>query len=123
MVGFGGFLIDISIYLLLIAVGSDHRLARFVSFWPAVSWNWIANRVFTFEERPRRPRVRQWAEFTSASIAGLVVNVGGYIALTNFSEFFDQRRIIALIVGVLLGSAVNFLASTALVYRYHISKD
>lgn len=122
-VGFGGFLIDFTVYLTLIALGADHRWARFLSFWPAVSWNWVANRVFTFEERPRRPRMRQWAEFTFASIAGLIVNVGGYIALTNYVEFFDQNRIIALIIGVLLGSMVNFLASTLLVYRRHIASD
>ena len=44
------------------ALGLEHRLARFLSFWPALTWNRRLNRVFTFAERPRRPPARQWGQ-------------------------------------------------------------
>ncbi len=41
------------------AIGVEHCAARFLAFWPAVTWNWLVNRALTFAERPRQPRVRQ----------------------------------------------------------------
>ena len=116
-VGASGLAVDIAGYLLLQGAGVEHRLARFVSFWPAVTWNWRLNRTFTFAERPKRPKVRQWAEFAIGSLLGLGVNVGGYAALTSTLAFFDQHRLVALICGVALGSVANYLCATLFVYR------
>ena len=60
LVGASGLAIDVACYLGLQWIGLEHRLARFLSFWPAVTWNWRLNRSLTFDERPRQPRVRQW---------------------------------------------------------------
>ena len=85
LVGAGGLLIDVAGYLGLQWIGLEHRLARFLSFWPAVTWNWRLNRSLTFGERPREPRVRQWGKFVASSLVGLGVNVGSYTFLTSWS--------------------------------------
>ena len=119
LVGASGFVIDIACYLGLQWAGVEHRLARFLSFWPAVSWNWLLNRWVTFRERAPEARVRQWTRFVASSLVGLVVNVGSYATLTSFVGVFDRYRLLALVVGVGLGGVVNFLLSTLYVYRRH----
>ena len=86
-----GFVIDVAFYLGLQWLGIEHRLARFLSFWPAVTWNWRLNRALTFAERPWRPRARQWAQFVGSSLLGLGLNVGTYAALTSFVAFFRAQ--------------------------------
>ena len=117
LVGASGFLIDVLLYLSLQGVGTEHRLARFVSFWPAVSWNWLINRALTFDERPRQPHARQWTKFVASSVLGLAVNVGSYTLLTSFVDLFARYRLLALVLGVCLGGVVNFLVANRFVYR------
>ena len=115
-VGASGFVVDVSCYYLLQLFGIDHRAARAISFWPAVSWNWALNRITTFGERERRPRARQWFEFVATSLIGFSLNWGIYVTLTSSSEFFDQYRILALMSGIVGASIFNFTASTLFVY-------
>ncbi len=117
LVGASGLAIDVAGYLGLQWIGLEHRLARFLSFWPAVTWNWRLNRSFTFGERPREPRVRQWGKFVAGSLVGLGVNVGGYTLLTSLVDFFASHRLAALLVGVVLGTLFNFLLANLYVYR------
>jgi dolichol-phosphate mannosyltransferase len=117
LVGASGFLIDVLFYLSLQGVGLEHRLARFVSFWPAVSWNWLINRALTFDERPHEPHARQWTKFVVSSVLGLAVNVGSYTLLTSFVDLFTRYRLFALLIGVGLGGVVNFLVANRFVYR------
>lgn len=116
-VGASGFIVDSAFYFGLQGLGASHLLARFLSFWPAVSSNWFLNRAITFRDRPRAPRARQWSRFAAASIAGLTVNFGSYWALTDWVGFFDRHRFLALAAGVLIGSAVNFAVAARYVYR------
>ena len=117
LVGASGFVIDLLFYLALQGVGLEHRLARFVSFWPAVSWNWLINRALTFDERRREPHARQWTKFVVSSVLGLAVNVGSYTLLTSFVDLFARYRLLALVIGVGLGGVVNFLVANRFVYR------
>lgn len=122
-VGASGFAFDLLFYLGLQALGLEHRLARFLSFWPAVSWNWWLNRRITFDDRPRQPPGRQWVRFGIASLIGLGVNVGSYLALTRYVEFFAHRPLFAFLFGIVLGGGINFLVSTRYVYRRHADPD
>ncbi len=117
LVGASGFVIDIGGYLSLQGLGVEHRLARVLSFWPAVSWNWYLHRTITFRDRPRQPRARQWVTFVGSSLLGLVVNVGSYALLAGWVEFFARNRLLAFICGVGLGGIVNFLFANLYVYR------
>ena len=117
LVGASGFVIDVAFYLGLQGLGVEHLVARFTSFWPAVSWNWLINRALTFDERPRHPRTRQWSKFVASSALGLGVNVGSYTLLTGFVDPFARYRLSALALGVGLGGVVNFLVANRYVYR------
>ena len=117
LVGASGFIIDLAFYLGLQAAGMGHHLARLLSFWPAVTWNWLLNRWTTFSERMPDACAGQWVKFVTSSIVGLVVNVGSYFVLTSYVNFFDQYRVLALALGVVLGSVFNYLLSSQYVYR------
>ena len=119
LVGAGGLAIDVAGYLGLQWIGLEHRLARFLSFWPAVTWNWRLNRSLTFGERPPQPRVRQWGKFVAGSLIGLSVNVGSYTLLTSYIDVFAHRRLPALLIGVALGTLGNFLLANLYVYQRH----
>ena len=116
LVGASGFVIDVALYLALQGVGIEHRVARFLSFWPAVTWNWLVNRAVTFDERPPQPHARQWTRFAASSVLGLGVNVGSYTLLSSFVALFARYRLLALVIGVCLGGVVNFLISNRYVY-------
>lgn len=123
LVGASGFIIDLAFYLGLQGLGIEHRFARFLSFWPAVSWNWWLNRRITFDGRPWQPPAQQWVKFVIASLIGLSANVGSYIALTSFVEFFAQYPLAAFFLGIALGGGINFLVSTLYVYHRHRSAE
>ena len=112
LAGTSGLAVNIAVYLGLTSLGLEHRLARLVSFWPAVSRNLLLTRAFTFGERPRQPRIRQWARFTPGSLIGLGANFGSYAILTTFVPVFDRHRLVALLCGVALGPALNFTTAT-----------
>ena len=117
LVGASGFLIDMAVYLGLQQIGVEHRLARGLSFWPAVTWNWWLHRKMTFSDRTPRPHGRQWTEFVVGSLTGFAVNWGCYTVLTTFSDIFARNQMLAFICGVGLGSIVNFLIANRYVYR------
>ena len=123
MVGASGFVLDASCYLGLQWAGLEHRLARFLSFWPAVTWNWWLNRHITFSERRREPHRRQWAKFVASSLVSMIANVGSYAILTTFFDLFSRHKLAALLCGVVLGSICNFLAANFLVYRLHTTAE
>ncbi len=115
-VGATGLVVDTVVYLGLQWAGLGHLLARFLSFWPAVTWNWRLNRAVTFRDRPPAPRAAQWARFAVSSLIGLATNVGSYALLTSLVDLFARQRLLALLVGVVIGSAANYAAATRFVY-------
>lgn len=117
LVGASGFIVDLFFYYLLQSFGVSHVLARALSFWPAVSWNWRLNRIATFGERRRRPSGRQWVEFVLASLLGFSLNWGVYMALTTQTLFFDDHRLLAMVGGIGVASLFNFVMSSLYVYN------
>ena len=116
IVGLSGLALDASVYLGLQRAGTGHLWARFLSFWPAVTWNWRLNRVLTFEDRPTARPAGQWTRFAVASGIGLATNVGSYALLTSLVPLFAERRLLALLAGVAVGSGANFACATRFVY-------
>ncbi len=116
VVGASGFIVDVSFYYFFQWLGIPHQVARGLSFWPAVSWNWALNRQVTFGERARRPRMRQWMEFVMASLVGFSINWGLYVLLTSNFAFFDEYRLIALITPIGVAAIFNFTLSSLFVY-------
>jgi len=117
-VGSSGYVVDLAIYLSLQSLfGLGDVMARAISFWGAASWNWAANRLFTFPHRKKMAKILQWPAFVLTSGIGFTVNVGSYYLLTHYVPFFSDHRILAFTLGVLLGMGFNFTASRVFVFR------
>lgn len=117
LIGCGGLAVDVSSYLLLQAAGVPHLWARSISYFPAVTFNWIMNRKTTFKLRPPRPKFAQWLQFTLGCGVGFALSWGTYALLTQTVAFFAALPLLALIVGVLVGTVFNFVFSDVLVFR------
>lgn len=118
MVGSTGVVIDLAIYLSVQAVFLvDHKIARAISFVGAASWNWALNRLITFTHREKMSKVIQWPAFLMTSSLGFAVNWGSYVTLTSYVPFFVEHKIIALLIGVLMGMGLNFMMARLFVFR------
>lgn len=116
-VGGSGFAIDVVLYLgLQTLTGMGHFAARAFSFWGAASWNWAWNRMLTFSNRQKTAMLVQWPSFVLTSLLGFAINVGSYYVLTHYVPYFETHKIVALMIGVLLGFGFNFLTARLLVF-------
>jgi dolichol-phosphate mannosyltransferase len=76
-------------------------------------WNFVLNRRFTFSYARRESIVGQFAGFVSTSTFGAVLN---FLVTMWLWDFFHYSQIAAAI-GVVSGTAFNFIGSRYLVFR------
>lgn len=117
LVGLSGFIIDLLFFITFQIFGLSHLAARACSFIVAASWNWFLNRTFTFSHYQQQNKLSQWPKFLLTSTIGFAINWGSYLWLTGEVYYFDEHRIEALIVGVLMGTMVNFFTSKLFVFN------
>jgi dolichol-phosphate mannosyltransferase len=121
-VGVFGLVVDTTVYYALqLIAGLDHLLARPVSFLCAATNNWFLNRRYTFVYGREDAPGGQWVSYILVMLVGLVVNVGTYALLTTQTQVFSQRRLAALLIGIALGTAGNFLAARWYVFRRRVN--
>jgi len=117
LVGLSGLVVDLlafSVFFRLVHI--HHVTSRALSFVVAASWNWAWNRRVTFQGAPHRARLPQWAAFVFVSAVGFCLNCGIYYLLTKHSAFFYTWKELALVVGVAIGFASNYLGARVLVF-------
>ncbi len=118
VVGGLGVLVDVAMYYgFQFLIGLSHLPARALSFICAATHNWFLNRRYTFVYGRERALATQWASYVAVMLVGLVVNVGTYALLTTKVAAFSRRRLLALLIGIGLGTASNFAAARAWVFR------
>jgi len=108
-----GILIDVVGFLAFQAVGLDHRLARLVSLGSALGLNRLVSRQVTRGTGSSRAAGIRPLAFGMDSLAGLGASIGCYLCLTAFVPAFARHRLTALMCGICIGSACEFLYGTA----------
>jgi dolichol-phosphate mannosyltransferase len=117
-VGGLGVIVDVAVYYALqIVLGVGHVTARAISFFVAATHNWFLNRRYTFVYGREGAAVGQWASYLLVVLVGFVVNVGTYVVLTTHTQTFARSPLLALLTGIALGTASNFLAARWFVFR------
>ena len=116
-VGVGGIVVDIIFYLGLQALGLSHLYARLISFWPAMTFTWLFNRIYTYNDRPKQPKLSQFIRFSQLTVLTFLINAVVYYSLTTYVEFFANNTLLALIAGILVGFVINFLGSNLTIYK------
>ena len=103
------FVVDVAGFLALQAVGLDHRLARLLSLGSAVGLSWLLNGPVTRATESSKVRTVR----SPAYLAGLGMNIGSYLGLTTFVASLEPHRFIALLCGICIGRACEFLYAIA----------
>lgn len=118
VVGGLGVIVDVGVYYALqLMLGLGHLPARIISFFVAATHNWFLNRRYTFVYGRAGAPIAQWASYVLVVLVGLVMNVGTYAVLTTQTLTFTRHPLLALLIGILLGTVSNFLAARWYVFR------
>jgi dolichol-phosphate mannosyltransferase len=113
VVGATGLAVNLVVLTALLAVGVASQAAIAAAIALSMVWNFVLNRRFSFSYARDRSIVRQFVGFVAASLLGAVVN---YFTTLKVWEAFSWKQGAA-IVGVVAGTAFNFVASRYLVFR------
>ncbi len=93
--------------------------ATLLAFVVAATLNWVANRLWTFRDRPcHRSLFRQWLLYMAANSLGFLLNRGTVALLVLSSATCHARPVIALAAGAVAGLAANFSLSHRMVFRH-----
>ncbi|CAH0539484.1 GtrA family protein [Vibrio marisflavi] len=118
MVGGLGFVVDTIVFSLAIYVlRTDLLTARVVSFILAATTTWLGNRLFTFSEREKEDKIKQWSKFFFSALISAMPNFAVFQVTIYFLGSSGLAPFIALVLGVLTGMFSNFTLSHLWVFN------
>ena len=113
LVGFSGLFVDTAVLVGLVELLSlDPRAAAVFAFLTAVSWNYILNRLWTFDLAPKTKVSYSYISFVLVCLVGLGVRIGVMHLLIEYGNMGRSPwYVVASILGILVGTIFNFLGS------------
>jgi putative flippase GtrA len=123
IVGAVGFIVDVSVLYLGIAMGLGLRGGRVVSYMAAVTTTWILNRRFTFSASSSRGLPSEWLRYSASQLGGAAVNLGIYYVLIQNSTTVASHPVIGVGAGSVSGLSINYLVARIYVFRHRCSHD
>jgi dolichol-phosphate mannosyltransferase len=113
LVGLSGVLVDTAVLVGLVELLSlDPRAAAVFAFLTAVSWNYILNRLWTFDLGRKTKIPYSYMSFVLVCLIGLGVRIGVMHLLIEYGGMGESPLyILASIIGILIGTIFNFLGS------------
>ena len=119
VVGASGVAVDLLTYALLLRAAIAISLARAIAIFTAMSWNFVLNRRVSFSgSRFGRPIVDQYFFWLASCGLGAITSWAAAVSLSFFTAFFAEHLFIAAILGIALGSLINFILA-----RYWVFTD
>ena len=92
--------------------------AALLAFVVAATFNWVANRLWTFRDRDCDGGLgRQWLLYMAANSLGFLLNRGTFTVLVQVFATCHAYPVIALAAGAVAGLAANFSLSHRVVFR------
>jgi len=116
LVGASGMVIDLVTFALLLH-WLPTGIARGGAIWVAMTWNFVLNRNLTFSYARGGAVLRQYVGFCGSCLLGAVVNWSLSVWLCAATQFFASHKLSAAVLGVVAGTAFNFLLCRYLVFR------
>ena len=117
IVGAGAFVLDVAVLHLMLTMGLDPYSGRLISFLVGNTWTFLFNRNFTFKDRRRTGRRRQWIGFLAVNGVGGVVNYSVYAGLVATMPLVAAWPMLGVAAGSISGLAFNFTLSRRLVFK------
>ncbi len=124
-VGFSGMIIDLTTYagfqtifrntkfseipVPIVKSTVDLALAGFLAIWLAITWNFILNRRLTFNDSRRNSTfLRQYGTYVLSNALALCVSFLIRLWLPANFHFFDQHKLVAAFVGIVIATGISF---------------
>ncbi len=119
LVGGSGFIVDVTVFLLLFEVMKiDLLAARSLAFILAATSNWWLNRAFTFVgTHTSGSKSRQWLRFIISSSLSAVPNLGVFWLLVRLLPESLASILLAMIAGILVGYWCNYQLAKSWVFN------
>lgn len=117
IVGLSGMIIDITTYAALLTWGSSMYVGRGIAILGAMTWNFFFNRKFTFSDCRSGPLFRQYLGFIASSAVGALISWTVSTIIAPMSSFFRQHLLLSAVVGILAGTASNFMMCRRFVFQ------
>jgi dolichol-phosphate mannosyltransferase len=114
VVGATGLAVNLILLTLFVALHIRHELAILLAIALSMVWNFALNRRFSFSYARLQSALHQFAGFVAACSVGACVN---YVTTSALWDVVRYKQLAAAL-GVLAGTAFNFLASRYLVFRW-----
>ncbi|MFX0201266.1 MAG: glycosyltransferase [Candidatus Hodarchaeota archaeon] len=113
LVGTSGLLIDTVILIILVdLLFFDPRFAAIFAFCGAVSWNYIFNRLWTFEFGRFSQISYSYVSFVSVCLFGLLIRIGIMHLLIEYLRMSAAHwYVLASILGIITATIFNFVGS------------
>jgi dolichol-phosphate mannosyltransferase len=121
LVGLSGLFVDTAALVSMVELLSlDPRLAAVFAFFLAVSWNYLLNRIWTFETSKFIKITHSYLSFIAVCLLGLSIRIGVMHLLIEHANMSERPwYILASLLGILSATIFNFLGSKYIVF----SKD
>jgi putative flippase GtrA len=104
IVGGLGFLVDAGVLKAMIYFGAGPTIGRVISIWVTMTFTWMMHRTLTFAIR-KAPSWGEYGHYVLSSLVGALINYAVYWV----AVYFHTPLLIALAMGVIVGSVFNFL--------------
>ncbi len=116
-VGACGMVVDLACMTVLMTLGVVFSAARVASILVALVGNFVLNRAITFPEANRRAWRSQFVKYALVCMIGLVLNWGVSTGLYHALPAWHGAYLLFCLVGIVAGTASNFLLSKHIVFR------
>jgi dolichol-phosphate mannosyltransferase len=109
--------VDLLVYAALLRVSLGVELGRAMAILLAMTWNFFLNRRLTFSYSRSGRILIPYLKFVMTCVLGAIVSWSVSVGLTRGLLFFKHHLFLAAIVGIVAGTACNFLISMKWVFR------
>jgi dolichol-phosphate mannosyltransferase len=110
-----GTIVNLVALTFLLFFGIKVKWAVALAILIAMTFNFALNRRFSFSFARHRSWIRQYARFVGASSVAAVVNYCLTLVVLNYVPTFPPQA--AALIGIIVGTGINFVASRYLVFR------
>lgn len=132
LVGASGMVVDLSCYALFQWLLRDSSLSRqtipgigpldlavsaFLAVLIALTWNFSLNRRLTFSYARCGSFLRQYLTYGLSNALAISVNLLIRLRLPHHVEFFNDHKLVAAVVGIVLATGISFSMSRWVVFR------
>jgi dolichol-phosphate mannosyltransferase len=115
LVGTSGMAVDLAAFAILLNSFSLD-IARALAILVAMTWNFVWNRAFVFEEGRERSLLLQYLLFCGSCTLGAVINWTTALSLCYSVSLFANHPVLAAAFGAVAGAVSNFVISKHVVF-------